>query len=211
MVKKKENILRIKQSPKLPAETRQNQILCAAHKLLENKGVRATTIDDIAKEAGITKGAVYHHFKNKESILEALVQIVLNCWIDAFTNIPEGSKSPHELLKIVRGVDKNMPMNNASHNLSIIFEIMQIPNIKKMVHIGYENIILACMKCLDSSYVKSKAHRQQLAIFVLVFYDGICWARNFDSGHVDFNKQLKLFTTLFEPEKKTISKKGKSS
>ncbi len=210
MVKVKEKVLRIKQSPKLPAETRRNQILDAAHKCIDKKGYRATTIDDIAKVAGITKGAVYHHFKSKESILKFLVQCVLNGWIEAFEKIPVNSKSPGELLKIVKDVDHNMPLHKASHNLSIIFEIMQIPNIKKLVIKGYDNIVETFMKRLDPVYVKSKYHRKQLAISVLVFYDGICWATNFESKEVNFNKQAKLFSSLFIPGKENKIKKGKS-
>lgn len=211
MKKKKEKVLRIKQSPKLPAETRRNQILDAAHNLFEKKGYRATTIDDIAKYAGLTKGAVYYHFKSKESILKYLVQCVLGGWVVAINEIPDDSLSPGKLLQKIREAENNMPLHHASHNLSLIFEIMQIPTIKKMVHKGYGEIIKACMKCLDPKYVNSKAHRQQLAIFVLVFYDGICWARNFDSGHVDIDKQKKLFASLFMPENNNQSKRGKKS
>jgi len=208
---KKEKVMRIKQSPKLPAETRRSQILDAAYKLFEKKGYRSTTIDDIAESASVTKGAIYYHFKSKESILKFLVQCVLNGWIEAFENIPVNSKSPGQLLHIVRDVDQNMPMHGASHNLSVIFEIMQIPNIKKMVIKGYDSIVETIMKRLDPVYVKSKSHRKQLAILVLVFYDGICWATNFESKEVDFKKQSKLFSSLFVPEKDNKLKKGKSS
>jgi len=208
---KKEKVMRIKQSPKLPAETRRSQILDAAYKLFEKKGYRSTTIDDIAESASVTKGAIYYHFKSKESILKSLVQCVLNGWIEAFENIPVNSKSPGQLLHIVRDVDQNMPMHGASHNLSVIFEIMQIPNIKKMVIKGYDSIVETIMKRLDPVYVKSKSHRKQLAILVLVFYDGICWATNFESKEVDFKKQSKLFSSLFVPEKDNKLKKGKSS
>ena len=211
MTKKKEKVQRIKQSPKLPAETRRNQILDAAHNLFEKKGYRATTIDDIAKFTGLTKGAVYYHFKSKESILKYLVQCVLDGWVDAFNEIPDGSLSPSELLKKVREADHNMPLNNASHNLSVISEIMQIPNIKRMINKGYEYIVEACMKCLDAKYVKSKSHRKQLAIFVLLFYDGICWAQNFDTDQIDFKRQTRLFSSLFVPEKDEMLKKGISS
>lgn len=211
MAKKEQKTMMIKQSPKLSAETRRSQILDAAHKLFDKKGYRATTIDDIAEFAGLTKGAVYYHFKNKESILKYLVKCVLGGWVDAFNKIPNGSMSPGQLLLKVREVDHNIPMHKTSHNLSVIFEIMQIPNIKKFVNEGYSYIVESCMKCLDARYVKSKSHRKQLAILVLLFYDGICWASNFDYTQVEFKEQSKLFSSLFVPDNGKIFVKGKST
>jgi len=52
-------------------ETR-NCLLSAALKLFCDKGIAATTLTDIASEAGVTRGAVYWHFKNKADIFEAI-------------------------------------------------------------------------------------------------------------------------------------------
>jgi TetR/AcrR family transcriptional regulator, acrAB operon repressor len=54
------------------AETRE-QILNAALEVFSRKGYSRTTINDIAKEAGITKGAVYWHFKNKPDLLAGMI------------------------------------------------------------------------------------------------------------------------------------------
>lgn len=52
-------------------ETR-SRLLDEAAKLFCTKGVGKTSLDDIGKSAGVTRGAVYWHFKNKDDILEAL-------------------------------------------------------------------------------------------------------------------------------------------
>jgi AcrR family transcriptional regulator len=49
------------------ARTRQ-QVLDAAHKLFRRKGFAGTSLDEIAEEAGLTKGAVYSNFANKEEL-----------------------------------------------------------------------------------------------------------------------------------------------
>ncbi|MGL4406716.1 MAG: TetR/AcrR family transcriptional regulator, partial [Notoacmeibacter sp.] len=46
----------------------QDKILNAALKLVRQKGFGATRIDDICAEAGVTKGAFFHHFKDKEAM-----------------------------------------------------------------------------------------------------------------------------------------------
>lgn len=48
------------------------KILEASLELFSQKGIRETTIKDIAKEVGITEGAVYRHFKSKEEIVLGL-------------------------------------------------------------------------------------------------------------------------------------------
>ena len=49
------------------------KILEAAQRLFLEKGYENTTIQDIVDElGGLTKGAIYHHFKSKEEILRAL-------------------------------------------------------------------------------------------------------------------------------------------
>ena len=49
------------------------QILSAAQRLFLEKGYEETTIQDIVDAlGGMTKGAVYHHFKSKEEILDAV-------------------------------------------------------------------------------------------------------------------------------------------
>jgi AcrR family transcriptional regulator len=48
-------------------------ILDAACKLFAERGFAGTSVDAIALEAGVAKGAVYHHFSSKEEILDQLV------------------------------------------------------------------------------------------------------------------------------------------
>lgn len=52
-------------------EVTEERILEAAQRLFLEKGYDRTTIQDIVNElGGLTKGAVYHHFKSKEEILD---------------------------------------------------------------------------------------------------------------------------------------------
>jgi AcrR family transcriptional regulator len=48
-------------------------ILKAALRLFASKGYSATTIDDIARRVGISKGLIYNYFPTKEKILESLI------------------------------------------------------------------------------------------------------------------------------------------
>ena len=55
------------------AETR-DRILDAAVRKFAMTGYEATSVDDICAEAGVSKGAFYHHFPTKQAIFLALMQ-----------------------------------------------------------------------------------------------------------------------------------------
>jgi AcrR family transcriptional regulator len=52
---------------------KRKEILLHAEKLFADKGFRDTTVDDIARAAGVSKGALYVYFKSKEDIFLALL------------------------------------------------------------------------------------------------------------------------------------------
>ncbi|MER3435444.1 MAG: TetR/AcrR family transcriptional regulator [Leptolyngbya sp. ERB_1_1] len=54
------------------------QILNIALSLFCEKGYYATSIEDIAKQAQISKGLLYHYFESKAAVLAALVEIRIN-------------------------------------------------------------------------------------------------------------------------------------
>lgn len=55
-------------------EDREQRILDAAAELFAHYGYTKTTIDEIAAQAGISKGAVYLHFRSKDDLMESLLE-----------------------------------------------------------------------------------------------------------------------------------------
>ncbi len=55
------------------SERSRTQILESALKLFSHRGYGATSVRDIAEDAGLSKGNVYHHFSDKETIFRALL------------------------------------------------------------------------------------------------------------------------------------------
>lgn len=56
------------------AEERRNEILDAADELFGQKGFDGTSTNDILEKVGIARGTLYHHFKSKEDIMDALIE-----------------------------------------------------------------------------------------------------------------------------------------
>ncbi|MBU6443632.1 MAG: TetR/AcrR family transcriptional regulator [Alphaproteobacteria bacterium] len=61
---------------------RPQEILDAAMSVFAAKGYAGTRMEDIAHEAGITKGTIYLYFENKEAVLKALVRDSIGSTID---------------------------------------------------------------------------------------------------------------------------------
>lgn len=53
------------------SEEKRLQLIGAASRIFNQKGIAATSIDEIAAEVGATKGALYHYFDDKEQLLDA--------------------------------------------------------------------------------------------------------------------------------------------
>jgi AcrR family transcriptional regulator len=60
-------------TPKI-VEDRREQILDAAMRVFAEKGFTRTTNKDIASEAGITAGLIYHYFESKEAVFKAIIE-----------------------------------------------------------------------------------------------------------------------------------------
>jgi len=58
----------------LQSQETANRILHQAMRIFLEKGYHGTSIDDITQAAGVTKGALYWHFKSKEALLKAIIE-----------------------------------------------------------------------------------------------------------------------------------------
>ena len=56
-----------------PRTATRDRILSAALEVFAGKGYHRAIVDDIVRASGTSKGAVYHHFPNKEAVFVALV------------------------------------------------------------------------------------------------------------------------------------------
>ena len=61
---------------RLPAEQRKSQLLAVAIELFAERGFHATSMEDIAEAAGVTKPVVYQHFPSKRALYRELLDDV---------------------------------------------------------------------------------------------------------------------------------------
>src|SRR6185295_11060753 len=80
------------------AEARPTEIIAAAYAVFAEKGYAAARLDDIAAQAGVSKGALYLYFENKQDIFEAVVRHAIAPNIDMIRAMAEAYNGPLELL-----------------------------------------------------------------------------------------------------------------
>lgn len=73
-------------------------LLDAAERVFQSKGVSATSLADIAAEAGTTRGAIYWHFKDKADLFNAMMERVVLPLEDAFRDLHH-AQAPLESLR----------------------------------------------------------------------------------------------------------------
>jgi AcrR family transcriptional regulator len=80
-------------------EERRRQILDAAVRTFAQKGYHACRVSDIAAEAGVAYGLVYHYFESKEAVLEAIFRDTWGMMLEAIKAVEETEDSPREQLR----------------------------------------------------------------------------------------------------------------
>lgn len=57
---------------------RQDEIINKAIKIIDQRGIQGLTIKNLAKETGVTEGAIYRHFDHKREILTSILKLFQN-------------------------------------------------------------------------------------------------------------------------------------
>jgi AcrR family transcriptional regulator len=85
----------------VPANERRAELLAIAANLFAERGLRATTVRDIADAAGILSGSLYHHFDSKESMVEEILRGFLDGLFTRYRGIVELDLGPRATLEAV--------------------------------------------------------------------------------------------------------------
>lgn len=81
------------------ANTRRDELLALAAAMFAERGLRATTVRDIADSAGILSGSLYHHFSSKEEMVDEVLRGFLDWLFARYQQIIDTEANPLERLK----------------------------------------------------------------------------------------------------------------
>ncbi len=89
-------------APQARSEATRHKILNAAIDLFSAVGYAATGLGEVIERAGMTKGALYHHFDSKEALATAVIEQGADMIRDAFDRLCESSSPALE--NMIHGV-----------------------------------------------------------------------------------------------------------
>src|SRR6202158_3269455 len=79
---------RVATDRKTRSAERRDAILAAALDEFAARGFAATRLDDVARRAGVAKGTIYLYFRDKESLFQELVRVMVHPLVGAITTAP---------------------------------------------------------------------------------------------------------------------------
>lgn len=132
-------------------DARPEEILQAAVRLFGEHGYKACRMEDIAKAAGLTKGALYLYYSNKEALLKAVISMLLLPVVQSlsrYAKAPTGSARDllREMLLLWFQTVENTPGLMNVPKL-VLAEAHHFPEIAAQYH---EEVILRVRELLSS-------------------------------------------------------------
>lgn len=179
-------------------ETRQ-KILGAAEKLIQLKGLARVTTREIAREVGLTEGALYRHFEHKEQIFFALLEQHLPAFQQIFQTYQAGTGSLKEnleaiVLATIHYYEQVLPMGAsllADTELLAHFREILLP-----VGAGPQNLIEQVAAYIEEEQRLGRIGQQIPALSIAILLLGPCFQWVFNCrmlGYNPFNKTEQQF------------------
>ena len=81
------------------AVSRRDELLELAATMFAERGLRATTVRDIADAAGILSGSLYHHFASKEEMVDEVLRGFLGWLFERYRGVIDTEPNPMERLQ----------------------------------------------------------------------------------------------------------------
>ncbi len=160
---------------------RRAQILNLAKKRFERFGFNKTTVDEIAKDAGISKRTLYQEFENKEKILEELLMFEALSVRKAILNQISKIHDPAEKLQTyIRLSNKYLEQNPFIVNVLNDAAGFYAPFLKEKPHIietGIEEIFISILREGIEKGVFRKMDEKVVGHCLFLLFKGFTYGR----------------------------------
>ena len=167
---------------KNPEQTRQ-QILEMAGDLIHQHGFKGMRVDEIAEKTGLTKGAIYHHFPNKQALGYAVVDELYNKMFNQYWDeLLAGEGLPLEVIAssfecmgntvCESEVEIGCPLINLGSEMSFEDEGFRI-RINKVFDGWTSQLEDLLIKGIEQGTIKPEVDAKKTANFLVASFQGI--------------------------------------
>ncbi len=179
------------------AEITRQRIIDAAREVFLSRGVSRTSMEQIAAQAGVTRGAIYWHFSNKTELFSALREQVLLPLIDRMDDSLLLENNDDPLGQIGKFLSGTIDALNESSDTRQTFEIMMVKceYVEELTAV-LEQTLYNCeriAKKIEQLYERAKTKGQLkptdspaiLAMDTHLFFSGLIhlWVKDLDNKH----------------------------
>lgn len=133
------------------AEDRKNEILDAADILFNQYGYEKTSTNQILEMVGIARGTLYHHFKSKEAIIDALIERYMTQWLQVIQGAAE-DKSVNSIDRLINTI-RAMKVEE-QNQMGETFNMLHKPD-NALMHEKMEQTILKNITPIVSSIIEA--------------------------------------------------------
>jgi AcrR family transcriptional regulator len=160
-------------SERTPHGERRDQLLLVARKIFAERGFQATTMDDIAKEAGFTKPILYQYFESKTELYREIVNETAETLLNSLRSAVAEVESPRAKIEVAFRVYFEMVVEETD-----AFRILFIHSHEGETKGDLRNVELGLVSFLEPLIaVRIKPdHRRQLAAGVVGIAEGAATA-----------------------------------
>ncbi len=161
---------------------KRNQILNHAKKRFERFGFNKTTVDEIARDASISKRTLYQEFENKEKILEELFMFEALSVRKAILNQINKIIGPTEKLQTyirlaLKYLDQNPFIVSVLHDESGFFKPF-LKDKPRIIETGIEEIFVNIVKEGVGKGVFRKMDEKVVGHCIFLLFKGLTYGRN---------------------------------
>lgn len=168
-------------------EIRRQQILESAIRCISRWGYHQTTMDDIASEAGLSKGALYWYFKSKEDLLSDICRLQCDEHLQILNKFSE-QKMPVKELALKTGDKILESLINEPDQCKMSFEFWaltdenrQVKEAHSEVHKIWQETVSGLINSgIEKGEIKPNVNVKELSIALLAIFDGIIIAYSID-------------------------------
>ncbi|POP46813.1 DNA-binding transcriptional repressor AcrR [Superficieibacter electus] len=186
--------------------TRQH-ILDVAMRLFSQQGVSATSLAEIAKSAGVTRGAIYWHFKNKSELFSEIWELSESSIADL--EIEYQAKFPDDPLSVLREIliyvleatvvveRRRLMMEIIFHKCEFVGEMAVVQQAQRSLCLeSYDRIEQALTRCIESKMLPENLLTRRAAVLMRCYISGIMENWLFAPDSFDLKSEARDFVAI---------------
>ena len=193
-------------------EHRREEILDAAQRVFFEKGLAASTMDDIAETAELSKGTLYLYYKSKEDLYLTVMMRGLDLLLDAFRKVDAETLPPAKML--LRLSESYVRFFNEHRDYFRMMHYLQSPQFHKQISDDVKNSCSVLNKriwdlvngmiqrCMDGGILRNDLCSAEVG--VILWSNATSLMLRIDNEHaiwreafrIDLQQTLRLSTSL---------------